>query len=432
MKHTPGIRRKRVGLLRSFMLLGLCGCLVATDSRAEDCWRESVNANWPIVEFNSATWGRGMHALRNTEQSWAVLVDMFSRQSLELTLSRDPDSGTTIIQPSSSISRASDLFPEPPSDDGGEPIEELLYGVKRSNGGFIGLNLNASNGVPSAVRWYDASLGLRAGRMLPSRIEASGEPMEENRALSMFDWQPVADRLFAYGALGIAGKLNMVREGFYITQIQTPGNDNVTPMARMVSDLPGHRHYAFHHDFITVVGNIVYFLEMRAFQSLRYYDTRNGVLGRLEGFPGSDQSMPYPLLNTMAGMYKAVERMTIPVGLYSDTEGLLYALLRRPDPRQPEGGVTSWKVVKLQPDFDSGTVKELGAVRLPTHRATRHLYVLPGETTWLVLELESMPPKILKHRLLAAVTIPHTWIAEPDMSPIAEAARTPVACQSAP
>ena len=90
---------------------------------------------------------------------------------------------------------------------------------------------------------------------------------------------------------------------------------------------------------------------MSTHPSLLYYDTRSDVHGRLEGFPGSDKPIPYPPLDTIDGMYESVETMKIPVGLYS-SGGFLYALLR-----QPEGsGVTSWKVIKLQPDLVNGTV----------------------------------------------------------------------------
>lgn len=54
----------------------------------------------------------------------------------------------------------------------------------------------------------------------------------------MWDWQPVAYQFFAYGALGI------------------------------VSDLHRHRHYALHHEFVAVDGDVVYFLEMGEYPSL--------------------------------------------------------------------------------------------------------------------------------------------------------------------
>ena len=191
-----------------------------------------------VSDFSFATWG-------DTDQSRVVLADLFERRSLDLGLSRDRDSSKTALQPDFSANRFGDIFPEAPVVDGVEQIAELIYGIKRSNGGFVGLNLDASNGIPSAVQWYDGSLRKRESTKLLSRLGMMGELIEDNRVLSMWDWQPVADRFFAYGALGIAGRLDAYREGFYITQLRTPGNANVTPMARMVWELPGHRHYAF-------------------------------------------------------------------------------------------------------------------------------------------------------------------------------------------
>ncbi|MCP3961828.1 MAG: hypothetical protein GY719_28635 [bacterium] len=368
-----------------------------------------------MSEFSFATWG-------DTAQSRAVLVDLFERRSLDLEV-QNRTTGELTLRPDSSVSRFDDLFPEAPVVDGVEQTAELLYGIKRSNGGFIGLNLDASNGVPSAIQWYDSTLGKRDSTQLLSRVGMAGELIEDNRVMSMWDWQPVADQFFAYGSLGIAGRLDHFREGFYITQVQTPGNDNVTPMAHMVSDLPGHRHYALHHEFIAVIGDVVYFVEMGTHPSLLYFDTRNDELGRLEGFPGSDKPLPYPPFKSVDGIYKAIEGMNIPVGLYA-SKGFLYALVR-----QPEGdGVTSWKAVKLRPNFENGTVETVGEVRLPTQQATRHLYVLVGETTWLALELGPMRPGAMKHNLLAAVTIPQSWIAEPHTSPLGS--RRPVRCVS--
>jgi hypothetical protein len=322
-------------------------------------------------------------------------------------------------RPQSSASRAANLFAESKVvDDEGKPVEELLYGIKRSNGGFVGLSLNANTGVPSAIQWYDADLDLRARTELMNRFGVEGELIEDNRVMSMFDWQPVADQFFAIGALGIAGHLDHFREGFYITQLQAPGNDNATPMARMVSDLHGLRHYAFpNHEFISVDGDIVFFLEMNIYPSLWYYDTRNDLLGHLEGFPGSNERIEYPRLGRIDVMYEQVARTKAPVGIYSDA-GFLYAVLREPS----GGGVTTWKVVKLEPDFASGALnyEKEDVVLLPTQRAARHLYILPSEATWLVLELGPMPPGSMKHHLLAAVTLPHSWISKPQTSPLRE------------
>ncbi len=343
---------------------------------------------------------------------------MYDQKAVVLALNVDTDTGTVVLEPEPAR-RTDRLFPEPSdaTDDNGDLINEILYGIKRGNGGFVGLNINRNNGLPTSVQWFDTSLHKRAATRLLSRVGQTGELIQDNRVLAMRDWQPVADQFFAIGALGIAESLNQFREGFYITQLQTPGNDNVVPMARMVSDLPGLRHYVFHHEFIAIDGDVVYFLEMSTHPNLLFYDTRNDMLGRLEGFPGSDKGIPYPPLDTIDGMYKSVERMEIPVGLYFAT-GFLYAVLREPE--REGSSVTSWKVIKLRPDFNSGTVERVGMVQLPTLRATRHLYILPGETSWLVLELASMPPRIRKHRLLAAMTVPLSWISEPQQSPLRE------------
>ncbi len=418
---NSGIDRWYPGGLGLSLLLALIGGLIAGGSRAEGCWRESVNSDWQASKFNFATWG-------DVEQSRALLVSMFDRKSLELALSRDIVSGSVTVEQSLSASRAGDYYPkESLTAVGDEPVREIVYGIKRSNGGFVGLNLNLGNGIPSSIQWFDASLLKRGRTELVSRVGMTGELIEDNRVMSMFDWQPVADQFFAYGALGIDGRLDVVREGFYLTQVQTPGNANVTPKAQMIWDVPGYRHYAFHHEFIAVAGDLVYFLEMSTSPSLHYYDTRDGSRGRLEGFPGSNESMPYPPAGTVAEMYKSVEGMKIPVGLYSVGE-FLYALLRGPEGRRP--GVTTWRVVKLEPDFNKGIVQVLGEVRLPTQRATRHLYVLSGEAFWLALELDSWLPRAKKHRLLAATTIPENWISEPESSPL-EQGRPPIDCLTA-
>ena len=420
------IERRRIpgaGALRVSMALGVVGWLAAAGLQAEECWREPVTADWQLAEFSFVTWG-------DTGESRAVLVDMLDEKAQELVMDRDRVPGTVVPRPGPSV-RAGDFFPEPMIAKNGEPIEQLLYGIKRSNGGFVGLNLNKGNSIPSAINWYDASLGERGRTGLLSQVTSAVELMQDNRVLSLWDWQPVADQFFAYGALGIAGKLNVVREGFYITQLRTPGNKNVTPMARMVWDLPGHRHYTFHHELIAVDGDVVYFLEMGTHPRLMYYDVRNDVQGRrLVGFPGSEESIAYPPLTTIDGMYKELEEMSIPVGLYA-SGGYLFALLRQPV-EGAKSGVTSWTVVRLLPDIDNRIVTKKGEIRLPTQRAARHLYVLPGEptSTWLVLELDSMPPRLGKHRLLAAVTIPHDWITEPDKSPLEAKRRAQVVCQS--
>ena len=417
MKRTAGAARQRAGALGISVVVGLCGCLAAASAQAEDCRRQEA-AGWQFSDFSLATWG-------DTDQPRVMLVDLLERLSLDLRLSRDRDSGMAAPQPDFSASRFGDIFPEAPVVDGVEQTAELIYGSSEEMAASSVSTWTPAMASPALSKWYDASLRKRESAKLLSRVGMMRKLIKDNRVMSMFDWQPVADQFFAYGAFGTAGRLDVYREGFYITQLRTPGNDNVTPMARMVWDLAGHRHYAFHHEFIAVDGDVVYFLEISTHPSLLYYDTRSDVHGRLEGFPDSDKPIPYPPLDTIDGMYESVETMKIPVGLYS-SGGSPHALLRQPE----ESGVTSWKVVKLRPDIDNGTVKDLGAVRLPTQRAARHLYVLPGET-WLVLELASMPSRVRKHRLLAAVTIPQSWIAESRTSPLTARGRAPVSCLSA-
>ena len=426
-RRTIRLNTKSVRDARNSVALCLFGCLIAASLQAEDCRRHN-SASWQFPEFSFASWG-------DTVRSRIVLVDRVDNKRLDLDLTHHPDTGAT-LRPDFSLRRSSDIFPGAPAAGG---AEQIIDSIRQTNGGFIGFNLSkheiANTGryyyLPGSIQWYDAALTKRENTKLLSRLGNTGELVEDNQVMSILDWQPVADRVFAYGALGLAGRFDAYREGFFITQLQAPGNDNVTPMARMVWDLHGSRHYVFHHDFIAVDGDIVYFLEMSTFPSLFYYDTRNNDVEakRLEGFPGSDSSMAYPPSDTFDGMYRAIERTEIPVGLYA-SDGFLYALLRRPQ----ADGSTSWRVIKLRPDIAKGRVDRAmpdrqSEVVLPTQRTTRHIWVLPSKSVWVVLELGAMPQGSRKHQLLAAVTVPQRWIAEPDKSPLG--GRAAVRCLSA-
>ncbi len=420
-RQASAASRHRKTTLKLPVILTLIGCLITPNSQAENCYRKSVDATWPHHTFNFAVWA-------DPDHSRAVLVDSLFKRSLDLELSPDPQSGVVIVQPELSTNyRSPDLFSQASSVDDVNFLEEFLIGVKPAVGGHIGLNISSSNGLPTSMRWYDTSLRRRGGSTrLESRVGIDGELIVDNRVMSMWTWQPVADRIFAYGALGIAGRLDVFREGFYITHLQAPSRNNGTPVGRMILDLPGHRPYSFHHNYIAVDGDLVYFLEVSAHLSLRYYDMRSDKSGRLENFPHENSPIPYPSLSASWDTDKS-----LPVGLYY-RKGFLYALWRQ---SREDGQGSAWNVIKLQPNLEKGKVETRGEAWLPIagseegDQDVRHLYILPADDFWLILEfmIQGGP-----HRLQAVLTIPATWITEPHTSQLAERTPKRMTCLSIP
>ncbi len=440
--QTATARRQRNTSLAISLALSLCSCGLATKLYAENCFRKPLDA-----KFNFATWAKA-------DQSRAVLVNFFDEESFDLRLS-PPDSafGVSSIQAESSSSRrANDLFlEERHREEDNEPLDEVVYALRPYDGGFVGVTMDKKKGVLTSTRWYDTSLRLLAETKLQSRVGMTGELIADNRVMAMLDWQPVGDRFFAYGTLGKAGRLDAYEHGFFITQVQTPDNHNVTPMADMVLPMtPAYAPYAFRHPYIAVDGNLVYFLEIASQPVLHHYNADTNRVGWFRTFPQANTPIPYPpVAASTQDRYKSLESVELPVGLYYHYEkpgaseqfnvpepprGFLYVLWRKP----LGNGQSSYNVIQLAPNPDTGELEVKGEVRLPTTseprnaKSVRHVFLMPGNGSWLMLEAGSITAGKPRIQLLAAVTIPEHWITRPKASKLSVQSLESVACMTSP
>jgi hypothetical protein len=143
----------------------------------------------------------------------------------------------------------------------------------------------------------------------------------------------------------------------------------------------------------------------------------------LDAFPTDYQQAP-KLMSPMDGprdaaqLFKEIEGLTIPVGLYGK-KSMLYLLTRRP----AGNGKTVWSIFQIDPKEDRVT----GEVILPTQ--AHHVSIVPSPQAWYVIERGEVRD-MGTQEISTMLEIPVSWITSPKTSPL-NAQRTRVKeCQA--
>jgi len=103
-------------------------------------------------------------------------------------------------------------------------------------------------------------------------------------------------------------------------------------------------------------------------------------------------------LAAISARFSALEKMSVPVGLYAWGEHL-FVLMRRP---MGGGNATRWSISKFEPQEG----RLIGEVVLPTH--AKHLTLIPGPQFWAILEKEVVH-SAGKQEIPSMVLMPVEW-----------------------
>jgi len=223
--------------------------------------------------------------------------------------------------------------------------------------------------VDQRLFWLDKGLNLvKAGNL------AKDSTTTRSRIGSTYDWVTAGDFLVAFGSIKENGHQ---RFGFYRTPLRALSRVD------FLFDFDNVDYYLLGHHYLTGLGRDAYFLLMDKEASIyRVPAGEGGRVVRLKGFPKEYRLIPpIPTISTGLAtdelLFKGIEELTIPVGLYGQDD-FLYLLTREP---RKEGG-TRWLLHQINPNKDGGEV--VGKVELPTR--ADHLTVVPSKANWYIFE----------------------------------------------
>lgn len=247
--------------------------------------------------------------------------------------------------------------------------------------------------VDQRLFWLDKNLEpIRQGNLLK---ESSGD---QGRIGSTYDWVAEGDYILGFGS--VKSKHGQ-RFGFYRAPARTLSKiDFLYDFDQVDYYLLGYRYLS------SSLNRDGYFVVMDKQASIYRVPAKgSGEVVKLDVFPEKYRSVPpIPTIstgpNTDELLFKSIEQLTIPVGLYGGGDGLLYLLTREP---KSEGG-TRWLLHQINPNRGG---KILGQFELPT--IANHLTIVPTEKNWYIFEKGPvLPPS--QQRIASMLVIPTAMI----------------------
>lgn len=185
-------------------------------------------------------------------------------------------------------------------------------------------------------------------------------------------WTPAGDDLVALGDLHRLRDSSW-NSGFIRFPLTAPGRFTLLrPVFQEALEF-----YRLGFPYLTSLGDTAYVVAMDKTARLLRMPKDGPVTELGVSLPRRDlPSLPaYYRSNDLPVVMDAVERSTMPVGLYG-WEGSLYLLSRAPEP----GEGTAWVLTQIDPLRD----RIVGSVNLPTR--ADHLTVVPGANRWAFME----------------------------------------------
>jgi len=222
--------------------------------------------------------------------------------------------------------------------------------------------------VDQQLHWYDSNLKpLRSQNLTKSSASSRGKIMGTYSSIL------AGDHFFSVGAVRWDGKLHL---GFFRVPVADPSS------FEFLAEIPAPDYYVLGHQYIASLGGTDYALLMSKHPMILEFP-RQGRMRSFEIFPGSDTKFDIEALKSEAAgnssdqaMYREIEGLSLPAGLYGGKDGFLYLLTR-----EPENGATAWQLFQIDP----AQRKIIGEpMRLPT--STNHLSVVVGSASWYFIE----------------------------------------------
>lgn len=207
-------------------------------------------------------------------------------------------------------------------------------------------------------------------------VKASASP--GGTILGVYDSVLTGDHFFSVGAFrNSAGKFRL---GFFRGSRSDPAK------LQILGDIPSASYYILGHQYLASMGGNDYAVLMSEHPVILEY-ARNGRKRVLDVIPEKPYNVP-KLKTVPTGprsdepMYREIEGLSIPVGLYAQ-DGLLYLLTRKPG----QGRGTIWQLLQIDPRRG----KVIGSpMLLPT--IANHLTIAESAKEWFVFEKGAVQP----------------------------------------
>ena len=248
-------------------------------------------------------------------------------------------------------------------DDLGVPTAAMTPAIVNSSPEGFEISM-----VDQQLHWYDSKLKPVKSQNL-TKVSASSR----GKIMGTYSSILAGDDFFSVGAVKLDGKLHL---GFFRVPVTDPSK------FEFLADIPAPDYYVLGHQYIASLKETDYALLMSKHPVILEFP-RQGRMRSFEIFPRTDTKYDIDTLKSEAAgnssdevMYKEIEGLSLPVGLYGGKDGFLYLLTR-----EPENGATTWRLFQIDP----AQRKILGEpMRLPT--TTNHLSVVVGSASWYFLE----------------------------------------------
>lgn len=245
--------------------------------------------------------------------------------------------------------------------------------------------------VDQRLYWLDSR--LRPTRPAPSMIKSGNDALKA--VVSTYQSVVSGRDLFSFGA--VKDSPGKFRFGFFRAPLGAPSD------FKFLREFPEVDYYLLGHQYLTglegdeygvLMNDKAVIVQFAADGNERVLDVipeKYRVIPRLQ----TDTSIP----NSEAAMFKEIEGLTIPVGLYGGSHGLLYLLTREPK----SGGGTLWQLFPINPDRS----EVFDPIQLPT--TTNHLTIIDSPRDWYVFEKGAVQPPG-KQTIGSMLVIPNSMI----------------------
>jgi len=217
---------------------------------------------------------------------------------------------------------------------------------------------------------------------------------------SLYDWTVTGNDLIAYGSVDPVDPQEDFQLGFFRTPLNSPSAID------LLKPYEDGDYYVLGFPYLASTADHGYFLLMDAGEPAIYEISRKVDYSRkLSAFPPGYRNAP-KLQSDMSGpssaeaLFKEIEGLTIPVGLYGH-QGMLYVLTRRP---LTEDRI-EWRLFQINPRED----KVSGSVVLPTSSNARHLTIVPSKDMFFIFEKGSVGA-FGQQKISTMLALPSSWI----------------------
>jgi hypothetical protein len=213
--------------------------------------------------------------------------------------------------------------------------------------------------------------------------------------ISTYDSVVSGGEFFSFGAVKAAD--SQIHFGFFQAPIKDP--TRVT----FLKDFNDVDYYLLGHHYLADLAGEKYAVMMSPNKPVIVHFPHDGPAEVMDVIPENYKRAPKFKTeqngpNSEVALFKEIEGLTIPVGLYGNQDGNLYLLTR-----EPRAGKTRWRLFRIDPKR-----------RLPTREAelpttANHLTVLNTPDNWYIFEKGPVQP-LGKQQIGSMLTIPSSAI----------------------